>query len=423
MNRLKGIYKYFWKTLEHSPFIGHYFDYDINKFKEYLENPEGNAIDFVKHITSVHKKSAPTISALNAMDKIEGSIGKLRNSHRKHLIHSINVLLLGLCFVEKNSVLKNAVLHYPGEKIDLDRKFDDTYHRTSVFHFRWIFACFFHDIGYVFELLAKGLDPDEMGMEWEGIEEERRGLNRIKHAIQREQKIYMEELRELPMLPFIDNYDNRSLGGYYHEHDGRKVASEKDILQLFSNLINKSLPSKWGNRQEVFNIIRSTFEKSFNVGLEKTFDHGKIGSFIMLHEIRTYYQIGRMDRHRTSNISWHRANLQYEVMDSALAIYLHNTLRFQLNSKNNKWGKHNLDNIPPLSYLLTLCDIIVEWDKEQIGYENNTEQLNPEGIEIEHENDEKIIICFDSKEFADKVRKIINELFDPSRIKFEIRNR
>jgi hypothetical protein len=419
-NNLKGIYKYFWITLKDSDFIKNYFDIGSDAFINYLKNPEQKAIEFVKSITSVHRKSAPTISALNVLDKIEGSIGRLREGYRKHLVHSINVLLLGLCFVEKNPKIRQALLHYPGETININENLNNEWQRISIFHFRWIFSCFFHDIGYVFELLAKGLDPDEMGLQWEGIEEERRGINRMKHAIQRELKTYFNELRELPYLTFLEGYDNRSSGEYFHERIGRKVENEKDILKLFSNLISKSLLNKWGDKQNVFSRIESTFNSSFIPGLEKTFDHGKIGSFIMLHEIRTYYQIGRMDRNRSDEISWHRANIYYEIMDSALAIYLHNTLRFQLNKGNNSWGLHNPLNIPPLSYLLTLCDIIVEWDKEQIGFGDSSVTLRPEEVDIQHPDNNTIKIFFESEEFAKKVKKIITGLIDPKFVKFEI---
>jgi hypothetical protein len=419
MEELRGIYKYFWETLEKSKFIDNYY-YDKKEFMNYLLDPDHNAIGFVKKITSIHNKSAPTIAALSAMDLIEGSLGKLRTSHRKHLVHSINVLLLGLCFVERNSKLKQALLFFPGEKVNFNNKLNDNLNlRESVFHFRWIFCCFFHDIGYVFELLAKGLDPDNMGMEWEGVEEIRRGINRVKLRIQRELKSYIEELRELPIVPMITGYDDDKHISYYPERLGREIEEEKDVLRLYSSLINKVVPGKWGDKDQIFKTLCNTFNSSFQVGIENTYDHGKIGSFIFLHEIRTHYQIARL--HISSSgvrNSWHRANIYYEILDASLAIYLHNTLRFQLNK--GFCGKYSPHNVPPLAFLLTICDIIVEWDKEQIGYGNNDKSLDPEGINIIHDNDSQITIVYDSKKHADKVKSIIEDLFDDKLIKLVI---
>jgi len=425
IDELKGVYKYFWITLKNSDFVNHYFNGSNERFFNYLNAPDENAYDFVTKISDLHRKSVPTMSALNTMKIIEQSIGRLRESHRIHVVHSINVFLLGLCFVEEHPKLKQLLLFYPGEEVNPKKTHNNTENRLSIFYFRWIFCCFFHDVGYIYELMAKGLDPDGMGIAWEGFEEVRRGIGRIKVAVQNAVNNYVNELRSFPIIPFEKGFDDKKDVDYFPENghceNGHRVIKEEtDIIELFSYLIEKSNGKKLGKFHKIFEILQKTLDDSFNVGVEKSFDHGKIGAFIFLHEIRTTYLIGRKDRNRTPGISWHRANVYFDMMDAATAIYLHNSLRFQL---LHVWGKYTPEKIPPLSYLLTLCDLLVEWDKPPIGYGSDTEEIRPEQITIESIVDEGIIVKYNGKkDIADGVNKKIEKMFDPDFIEIRIQH-
>lgn len=407
---LKGVYKYFWGILKDSDFVLKYLYGPNDLFLKYLNKPEENAHNFITKISDFHRKSAPTMSALNAMKIIEQSIGRLRKSHRIHLVHSINVFLLGLCFVEEHPKLKRLLLFYPGEIVDQNLNLDNTDLRLSIFYFRWIFCCFFHDIGYIYELLAKGLDPDGMGVTWEGFEEVRRGIGRIKVGVQNVVNDYVKELRSFPIIPFEQGYDDANYPEYFPENRHRQVKEETDIIELFSYLIEKSNGKSLGKDYEIFSILQKTLDDSFRIGVEKSFDHGKIGSFIFLHEIRTAYIIGRKERERDERISWHRANVYFDLMDSAIAIYLHNTLRFQL---LRDWGKYNPIKIPPLSYLLTLCDLLVEWDKPPIGYGRDNDEIQPDKITIISKADKEILVTYEgNKIIAEDVKNKITKMFD-----------
>ncbi len=178
--------------------------------------------------------------------------------------------------------------------------------------------------------------------------------------------------------------------------------------------------------RNIYRDLCETLSESFQIGKPKSFDHGKIGSFLLLSKMYHIYKQARdqidkeyesVNYHHLSGISWHRANLYYDLMDSALAIYLHNTLRFQL---ADLWGNRKFTpyNIPPLSYLLFVCDNLVEWDKPSVDDQTT---LKPDDVEIESIADEETIVKFKKqKPLKNSIKDDFLQVIDEHFIRFKI---
>ena len=196
-------------------------------------------------------------------------------------------------------------------------------------------------------------------------------MDSIKKETQILLRKYIKRLRNVDVIEKFDydiipkiktDNDNPDLDASIFIETGHRVVNESsDILELMAHLISKINNH---NYSDVKCILDEMFQESFKIGNEKTFDHGKFSSFILLHEMHNLYTKGREGR-TTSTTSFHRPNFYYDIMDSAVAIYMHNPLKwFKL---YDKWGTYTPLIIPPLSYLLALCDQLVEWDKPEIG--------------------------------------------------------
>lgn len=413
--QLVGVYEYFWRTLRHSTFIENYFPIDDDHFFRFLQDREVYVFEFVQAITLKHNKSAPTLAALEQLNILENSLGLLKKVHRGHLIHSVNVLLLGLCLFEEHPKLKRALLRNPGDRINPRRP--KPYGDENDFFFRWIFAALFHDIGYGFQLLAEGTNPDILGVNWDGSEAIQEGLRRLQANVQKGLRAYMRDLRRLPAIAYNERHDRPDeVYTEFHGLNRGGTPTNTDIVRHFADLIDEAgerTPTKDG---KVIRWLRKIFDEAFVTGRDITFDHGKISSFLLLHEVQNSYVNGRVN-HAGGNLSWDRANVYYDLMDSALAIFLHNTIRFQPLVPGKKY---RIGQIPALTYLLAICDLIVEWERPSQG-RSDKRGVEPRRVTISSDPDRQTAVRYeDFTDIADDVRRKIIDTFDQSFLAFRI---
>lgn len=425
-----------------SDFAKYYFTGYEYILQRYFRDPtEENAIEVANRLSEFHAKSAPVTNSLHNLNLFERVLGKLKADYRGHIIHIINVLFLGVFFFERIPMLQSALLCYPGENVDEktdNSKAGDIEIRRSVFYYRWIFASLFHDIGYIFELMAQTeskaiiRSPNNplLSIDPIIIDIEKNSLNNLRLEKIRRQKIireYAQENRDLPIISLIHNYDDLFPSYHWAEDDTlRKVKEYTDILEHIAYSISKVNKDIHGDKDDNLTILNRTMNESFQVGGEKTFDHGKLSAFMLMHEIRNVFELNRNNKDATMlkiemeqmRISWQRAIVYLEVVDAATAIYLHNTLRFQL---ADKWAPYSPFNIPPLSYLLMLCDFLVEWDKPQKGYQPDRNNVDAHAVSIAINNGTEISLAYkDQKKIVEDLKGKINKLFDKSKISIKV---
>jgi len=338
-------------------------------------------------------------------------LGRLKDSHRGHPIHSVNVLLLGLCLAEEFPDLKASLLAYPHESWTAKPHHHALAAREMVFHFRWYLASLYHDVGYPLELIAQHLVPESIR---DSDVELAQALAVANDGIQRTVRAYMERKRSLPHVAFLDGYDDEG-PSYCAEHKRRPIPRNKDLVGLFAGHIARSC-NVMASASRVRAEMAKTFDRTCRAGDPLSFDHGKIGALLLMHELRSAYEGQRAtydaetaNVSALSHLSWHRANIYYEGIDAATAIYLHNTLRFELDAS---WGPFSPLNVPPLSYLLFLCDLLVEWDKQDLGRRTTGPQTSGEHVLLSCTGSSLRVVYQGYSDVADSVSAKLRDLLD-----------
>lgn len=388
----------------------------LNAKADQGETLTSEAQKLAEQIANMHDKKISVREALKQLKYYEESLGQKMENHRGHISHSLDVYLLGMILVNKNLV--------------------NGFDKPANFEFAWLFACLFHDVGYIFELQAKSEETSQGNTGFLG-QLQKKELMDTRWSLARD----FHELRNLPLLEKIDGDDQPGTGGdwkkFAENNEDRIVKESTDILDLMAYRISKSVSKNEGFRSVrnsdifrnecefesyVLTQLEKTFAASFRVFDDKSFDHGKIGAFVFLHEMHALYAEKRKNYGVIQgSISWHRANLYVDLMDAAVAIYMHNTLRFQRHLLGvSKETTYTPQNLPPLTYLLMLCDLLVEWDKPQLGSEKSEKgELKSSEVKIDVDDDKKVTFWFpDEKSAPDTLNKELEELFGGTRPAF-----
>ncbi len=250
----EGGYDYFYSTLKESEFANVYLYKEIDSLTGYLSDPNNKCLNFIKEITSKNNKQLMVARALSNLNEEEEILGKLQDhSHRKHLVHSVNVFLLGLCLYEDHPSLARLLSIYPGEKIVNEQSIseEDIKRRYGVFVFRWLYACLFHDAGYGYELIANTTDDKIVDIYPVGSEifnvfslpSCTIDMDKLLKDRQNQIREIVFRHKNIKILPRIKNSDydiNSDLYPYYYESSSRKTthrAINKTTLILFIDFL------------------------------------------------------------------------------------------------------------------------------------------------------------------------------------------
>jgi hypothetical protein len=272
------------------------------------------------------------IDLLDALLAYEEHSSVLLDKQRDHLVHSVNVFVLGLSIYAQNTYYRKAF-----EKA-LCNPYDGALSTPSAeFLYRWGLAALLHDIGYPIEIIH----------------------NQFKSFIAFVGDSYSKKGSE-PFLDYFhfDTLDSISDILFKSAFTQKFTASLPDGIELDplkpTHLLAYNFHSTLGVN---YKTVRDAITKFLSVMQKNGFvDHGYYSAIILL---KWYgYLIQR---------SGLPADVLYNpLLDSAGAIFLHNYYRNGLMKPPFSLGALSVSK-HPLGYLLILCDELQEWNRTAYG--------------------------------------------------------
>lgn len=154
------------ETINNTPLFFSSYEYENPPLKqtaiEFLKSAtygelEANSYRFMNDVLQIHGKDVFIGLPATALNYIERFDPTIREKHRLHFVHLINVYLLGLFLYHKLREIKTAIIN------DIISSPNEIAYRNRVlnysgdseegeFHYRWRLAAISHDIGYPIEL-------------------------------------------------------------------------------------------------------------------------------------------------------------------------------------------------------------------------------------------------------------------------------
>lgn len=292
-------------------FLSNYDFYpdDVNDIKSFLtsERPfvekQIKAIQIIEKNISVHGKKK-LLEHISELARVERETQELKPLVRDHVIHALLSFLLG---------------------IYLNEKFIKPSNSTSVDHFQWKLAGFFHDIGYPIQIAMNIVEPT---------------ISKI-NEIKRNLNVSVPDVQSKILTEGLENLANH--------------------LNSFE-LIQKCLDD-WG--------LKINPRREYDLMIEsRKMNHGIMSSLIVLYVIALMYhkynpkkEYKDIDLENT-NINWNQLNFDRDIVSACSAIYIHNL-------PNRCFTDAKIDRSKaPTAFLLKLSDCLQEWERP--SYERET---------------------------------------------------
>ena len=316
-----------------------YNAYEIYRtfFMIYQITEEDNLKNDGEVITLVNEPNV-ILNLVSTMKKYEESTGDLIDKQRDHLIHSVNVFLLGLAIYAQNRKYREFFQGY------VLRSNYDKYYRLEngdfsheEFLYRWGIAALFHDIGYPVEIIGKQLKKFING-----------GVRSISPTYSADTAIDFKDFNEFNTLVKMDcNFAD----------EFTKTYPEAKFLNLFkpTDIVAHKISTDFGsvNVNDVTNHLDNFVYSMGELGF---IDHGFLSCILVLNSY------GYLIQKYAKNHDF----FFYPIVDSASAILLHNYYRNVLQK-----DPFNLSELhpsqSPLAFLLILCDELQEWGRQAFG--------------------------------------------------------
>ncbi len=281
-------------------------------------------------------KDNPFLQLLAKVREFESSSGKLVPGQRDHYVHSVNVFLLGIVVYFRFEAVRRAV----DAKI-LDRSvYPDSYPTTSEeFLYRWGIASLFHDIAYPLEISVKQLALyGELLSRYPGDSTATLG---IRLSLDISSFGHLEALGPLPEY----------LVRFEEKYPGWSDINLTDVIDLMARGIADAFCgiSHAAARRALMDLEERMTKQLF-------IDHGYYGAIIVL---RWYYSL-------VKQANWNPAYFYFPIVNSAVAILLHNYYRHVLMKEPFNLGPLSIHD-HPMAFLLILCDELQEWNREVYG--------------------------------------------------------
>jgi len=292
------------------------------------------------------------VDLLDALHSYEKQSSVLLDKQRDHLIHSVNVFVLGLAIYTRNVHFRNCA-----DAMAKDSPYDGVHaFPAEEFLYRWGLASLLHDVGYPVEIIH----------------------NQFRKFI----TFVSETVANTGANPFLD-YINFPV-----------IDSIDEILykSVFTRKFTGSLPDSVElDPLKPTDLLAYNFHKSFGVSFPAVRD--AIIGFLPLMQ-----KIGFIDHGFYSALillKWYGyliqksglpADILYNpVLDAAGAIFLHNYYRNVLMKPPFSQGALNAAD-HPTGYLLILCDELQEWNRTAYGIKDKLRVL-AEASDIEIDDD------------------------------------
>jgi hypothetical protein len=333
---------------------------------------ERKARQFMTFILYQHEKNTVVGQVLESMNNFELYEVYSYNSQRLHYIHQANVFLLGLFIYHNFPQLKSELWREmenttSDETLDLKgMKLKWRYSGDSPegeFFYRWRLSSLSHDIGY-------------------GISLSEKDLNRMKPYFDEISTFTYSSIESLSDLWTVDDVN---------------------LLDLMDRKLGDSRISRYMQYQ---------MDKPFKGSV--FYDHGLIGAIIFLRLIHEEYARHRNNPVTLSNSSriiWDPHILNTSIMESAIAIALHNMDHYDENYKI-QFGESRIFDLEkkPLAWLLKISDLLQQWDKPEAHEEIMAQKIPLTQMEIFFERDK---ICLNHLPKPDETKRIIDRYTNP----------
>ncbi|MCL2807401.1 MAG: RyR domain-containing protein [Coriobacteriia bacterium] len=322
------------------------------------------------------------VDLLDVLHSYEEQSSVLLDKQRDHLIHSVNVFVLGLAVYARNEHFRT----YTDERANAISYEGALAHAAEEFLYRWGLAALLHDVGYPVEIIN----------------------NQLRKFI----AFISQTTKDANAHPFLDYYDFRTIDSideilYKSAFTKTFVESlpaeiELDALKptdLLAYNYHNLLGVSFAQVQDAINTFLPTMQK---IGFV---DHGFYSALVLL---KWYgYLIQR---------SGLPADVLYNpVLESAGAIFLHNYYRNVLMKPPFSLGPLSAGD-HPIGYLLILCDELQEWnrtaygikDKLKVLAEASSVDINNESMSVHYLTSEGIMSETFGADKASSLRKVLN---------------
>ena len=287
--------------------------------EQFLSKPnQESATALFKFIKMIHQKG-DVFSLMNDLRLYENGFIEILPDHREHYLHSASVYVLGLAIYNSSEQIRQS--------LTIDRHENGVDAQRTSFLFRWSLAACLHDIAYPLEIALKSFNKYSVNLH-ELESGNRDSFIKINHDI----------YDRLDLLPILEPYKNIQL------------RRRDTALGLIADNLTRERPN-WSSPityETLLNLLKRYMKTNLNIG---RIDHGVFSALILLKRIHNLYQ----------NNKWNIRDFYYEVVDSATAIFLHNSYRFSDMIQIFGGGKYKFDHPSSLGFLLYLCDTLCEW--------------------------------------------------------------
>lgn len=284
------------------------------------------------------KEPNTLLDLVKTMKKYEESTGDLIDKQRDHVIHSVNVFLLGLAIYAQNykyrEYFKAYVLKSPYTKY---YRLENGDFSNEEFLYRWGVAALFHDIGYPVEIIGKQLKKF--------IND---GVRSISPTYSADTAIDFKDFNEFNTIVKFD---------HDFADEFTKIYPDAKFLNLFkpTDIIAHKIATDFDSI-DVNDVIKHLDNFVYYMGDLGFIDHGFFSCILVLNSY------GYLIQKYAKNHDF----FFYPIVDSASAILLHNYYRNVL--QNDPFNLNQLHPVQsPLAFLLILCDELQEWSRQPLG--------------------------------------------------------
>ena len=282
------------------------------------------------------------VDLLDALHSYEEQSSVLLDKQRDHLIHSVNVFVLGLSIYAENKSYRDIFSKARAKADPYDGALTSP---TEEFLYRWGLAALLHDVGYPIEIIHNQF---RKFVSFIGVADDKDKAD-----------------------PFLDYFNFAALDSI-GEIQYKSVFTKKFTTALPAGISLDPLKPTHLIAYNFHAALGLPFEKvrdtvtGFLHAMQKSgfVDHGYYSAIILLKWYGYLIQKSGLP----ADILYH------PVLDSASAIYLHNYYRNGLMKPPFSLGalsaaKH------PLGYLLILCDELQEWNRTAYGIKDKKRVL------------------------------------------------
>jgi hypothetical protein len=299
----------------------------------------------------IHLEGGSFIDLLDALRAYEEHSAVLLEKQRDHLIHSVNVFVLGLSIYAQSAAFRKTFEEARGEPYDGAQTSP-----AAEFLYRWGLAALLHDIGYPIEIIHNQF---QSFISFIGNTDGKKDADPFLDYF------HFEHFDSISEILFKSAFAKKF-------KDSLPAGVKPDPLKpthLIAYNFHATLGVPYRTMQDAMtNFLPSMQKKGF-------VDHGFYSAIILLKWYGYLIQRSGLPADM----------LYYPILDAAGAIFLHNYYRNGLMNPPFSLGALGMAS-HPIGFLLILCDELQEWNRTAYGSKDKQKVL-AEASEIEIRDD------------------------------------